>query len=255
MGYLQQGKNFLFPYHLKNLQPSVLCPDQSKMLGISLDDAVCNSTSVLYYDLLQKYIICGCLRMTLWDPMRVLKYSLNTFGGPEGPKAEFMQWNVDKVPDQSLLNTAGWRFIIPQLYKKYPKDDMNLNISLSSPPVVRISEHNIDATAYVDLIIDVFGSRQSDTGCLNFIGNKLGGSVKLNDFTMSLKWCQIGNLHMNLIQPIMWTAIQTVFLPYVNAHLGQGFPLPIIHGFTLKNGEIICSNSGITICSDVTYKG
>lgn len=66
-----------------------------------------------------------------------------------------MQWIVDKVPDQSLLNTAGWRFIVPQLYKKYPNDDMTLNISLSSPPVVIISEKNIDASINVDLIIDV----------------------------------------------------------------------------------------------------
>lgn len=75
-------------------------------------------------------------------------------------QAKFMQWIVDKVPDQSLLNTAGWRFIIPQLYKKYPNDAMNMNISLSSPPVVRISEHNIDATVYADLIIDVLEAEE-----------------------------------------------------------------------------------------------
>lgn len=66
-----------------------------------------------------------------------------------------MQWIVDKVPDQSLMNTAGWRFIVPQLYKKYPNDDMNFNISLSSPPVIQISTHNVDATVYADLTIDV----------------------------------------------------------------------------------------------------
>lgn len=32
---------------------------------------------------------------------------------------------------------------------------MNLNISLSTPPVIRVAEHNIDATVYADLIIDV----------------------------------------------------------------------------------------------------
>lgn len=66
-----------------------------------------------------------------------------------------MQWTVDKIPDQSFLNTAGYRFIIPQLYKKYPNHDMNLNISLSSPPVIKISEHDISAIIYADLIIDV----------------------------------------------------------------------------------------------------
>ena len=75
-------------------------------------------------------------------------------------QAEFMEWIVDKVPDQALLNTAGWRFIIPQLYKKYPNDEMNLNVSLSSPPVIRISEHNIGATVYAEVIIDVVEAGQ-----------------------------------------------------------------------------------------------
>ncbi|KAL5861517.1 hypothetical protein ACOSQ4_002813 [Xanthoceras sorbifolium] len=229
-GLFTARKEVLFPYSLKNLQPSVICPDQSKMLGIALDEAVFNSASVLYYD------------------------------------AEFMQWIVDKVPDQSLLNTAEWRFIIPQLYRKYPNDDMNLNISLSSPPVIRVSQHNIDAMVYADLIIDVLEADKvipvacislviRGSGSVKILGNKLTGSVKLNDFTMSLNWSQIGKLRLGLIQPVMWTVIQTLFLPYVNAHLGQGFPLPIIHGFTLKNGKIMCSSSKITICNDVTYTG
>lgn len=209
-------------------QPSVFCIDQSKMLGISLDEAVFNSASALYYD------------------------------------AEFMEWIVDKVPDQALLNTAGWRFIIPQLYKKYPNDDMNLNISLSSPPVIRISEHNIGATVYADVIIDVVEGSQvisvacislviRGTGSVKIMGNNLGGSVKLDDLAMSLKWSKIGNLRMYLIQPVMWTLVQTVGIPYANSYLGKGFPLPIIHGFTLQNAEIIFSSSKVTVCSNVSY--
>ncbi|XWS47361.1 hypothetical protein CRYUN_Cryun14cG0146100 [Craigia yunnanensis] len=215
-------------YYQQTWQPSVFCSDQSKMLGISLDEAVFNSASALYYD------------------------------------AEFMEWIVDKVPDQALLNTAGWRFIIPQLYKKYPNDDMNLNVSLSSPPVIRISEHNMDATIYADVIIDVVEAGQGipvacisleirGSGSVKIVGNNLGGSVKLDDLAMSLKWSQIGNLRMYLIQPVMWTLVQTVVIPHANSYLGKGFPLPIIHGFTLQNAEIMFSSSKVTVCSDVTY--
>lgn len=81
-----------------------------------------------------------------------------------------MQWIVDKIPDQSFLNTAGWRFIVPQLYKKYPNHDMDLNVSLSSPPVVRITEHNIDATIYADLIIDVLEeNRVIPVACISLV--------------------------------------------------------------------------------------
>lgn len=56
-----------------------------------------------------------------------------------------------------------------------------------------------------------------------------------------------------IFQPIVWTVIQTVFVPFANDHLEKGFPLPLIHGFTLQNAEIICSSSEITVCSDVAY--
>ncbi|KAM7274585.1 hypothetical protein ACFE04_016451 [Oxalis oulophora] len=194
----------------KNTMPPVFCTDNTKMIGISLDEAVFNSASALYYD------------------------------------AEFMHWIVDKVPDQSLLNTAGWRFIIPQLYKKYPKDDMNLNITLSSPPMIKILERNLDATMYADLTIDVLQEDQTipvacislvirGSGSVQISGNNLTGSVKLNDFTMSQNWSDIGNLRLYLIQPVMRTIIQTVFLPFANTQLSKGFPLPIVHGFTLKD--------------------
>uniref|UniRef100_A0A2P2KZ28 Putative BPI/LBP family protein At1g04970 isoform X2 n=1 Tax=Rhizophora mucronata TaxID=61149 RepID=A0A2P2KZ28_RHIMU len=200
------------------------------MLGISLDQAVFDSASSLYY------------------------------------QAKFMQWIVDKIPDQSFLNTAGWKYIIPQLYKKYPNEDMNLNISLSSAPVMKILKSNIDATVYLDLIIDVLQADQvipvacissviRGSGSVSISGNKIGGSVKLNDFSLSLKWSDIGNLRLFLVQPVLWTIIETVFLPYVNAHLGQGFPLPIIHGFTLQNAKSICSCSKITVCGDVSFTG
>lgn len=226
--FISRKKASVGKYYHKSSESSLFCTDQSKMVEISLEEAVFNSASALYYN------------------------------------AEFMQWIVDKVPDQSLLNTARWRFIIPQLYKKYPNDNMNLNVSLSSPPVIRILDHNIDATIHADLVIDVLEADQvipvacislvmQGSGSVKIIGNNLGGSVKLNDFAMSLKWSKVGSLHMYLIQPIVWTIIQTVFLPYANAHLEKGFPLPIIDGFTLQNAEIISSSSRITVCSDVTY--
>lgn len=71
------------------------------------------------------------------------------------PQADALQWILDELPNQSLLNTAEWKLIIPQLYKQYPNDDMNLNISVSSPPVIEVSDQDIDATISIDLIIDV----------------------------------------------------------------------------------------------------
>ncbi|CAL5063777.1 unnamed protein product [Urochloa decumbens] len=91
----------------------------SKMLWISLDEDVFNSVSALYF------------------------------------KAGLLQRMVERIPDQFLLNTASWRFLIPQLYKKYPDDNMLLNISAISPPSVRINVGRIDATVELDITVNV----------------------------------------------------------------------------------------------------
>jgi len=41
------------------------------------------------------------------------------------------------------------------------------------------------------------------SGLVKIAGNNLAGSVKLNDFTMSLKWSNIGNLRLYLIQVLL----------------------------------------------------
>ncbi|KAA8523628.1 hypothetical protein F0562_010051 [Nyssa sinensis] len=214
-------------HYYENIRSSVFfCQGPAKMVGISLHENVLNSASFVYFN------------------------------------ADFMHWSVDKIPDQSLLNTAGWRHIVPQLYKKYPNDDMNLNISVSTPPIIKIAQENINAKVYLDVTIDVLDAGEViPVACISVIirlsgsaeisRNNLAGSVKLNDFSMSLKWSEIGKLHMQLIQTVMSTILKTVFLPYVNLRLRRGFPLPLFHGYRLQNTQILCTDSRIVICSDV----
>lgn len=72
-----------------------------------------------------------------------------------------MHWIVDEVPDQFLLNTARWKFILPNLYKQYPNDNMNLNISISSVPNIKIKEQQIDVMVTADVIINVLNNSEA----------------------------------------------------------------------------------------------
>ncbi|KAK1273279.1 putative BPI/LBP family protein [Acorus gramineus] len=211
-----------------NFLSSISYDGPSEMLVISLDEAVFNSASTIYF------------------------------------KAGLMHRVVDKVPDQSYLNTARWRYIIPQLYKKYPNDDMKLNISLSSPPIMRITSHDIGATIYSDMTVDVVdGYETVSVACISIVatasgvlevsGNNLAGQAELDDFSLELKWSNVGDFHMTLIQSVMRALLKTVVMPFLNLHLKKGFPLPIIHGFTIQNAAIQYSNSKIMIYSNVEY--
>lgn len=48
--FTKMKKDVVSSYYHKNLQPSVACTNPSKMLGISLDEAVFNSASTLYFN-------------------------------------------------------------------------------------------------------------------------------------------------------------------------------------------------------------
>lgn len=152
-----------------------------------------------------------------------------------------MHWLVDKVPDQSLLNTAKWKYIVPQLYRKYPNDDMQLNLTLTSPPIMRINPQGIGGTITTDMTVNVLDAGEivpvacitvviSVSGVVKISGNNLAGEANLHDFTLNLKWSKVGNFHMFLIQETMRVFLNTVFVPIINSHLRKGFPLPIVHG-------------------------
>jgi len=207
---------------------SLSCGGASKMLLLSLDEDVFNSALDVYF------------------------------------KAGSMHWVVDKVPDQSLLNTASWKFIIPRLYWNYPNDDMLLNISMASSPVIKITSEKIGATINADLIIDVVDGKEtvpvacisvvvSASGIVETSGNKVYGRVGLDDFSLALKWSKIGNIYMSLIQGVIRVFLNTVCMPYLNSRLGNGFVLPVVHGFTLQDVYILTSAEQLTLCSNVIF--
>ncbi|CAN4103973.1 unnamed protein product [Withania somnifera] len=127
---------------LEHLLASIPLKDPASMVTISLHQKVLMSASSVYFD------------------------------------ANKMHWIVDKVPEQSLLNTAGWRFIIPQLYRKYPNDDMNLNVSIYSPPHLRIKEQQIDLTVHADVVINVLNSDEViPVACFSMVSFIKGSSL------------------------------------------------------------------------------
>ena len=67
---------------------------------------------------------------------------------------------INKLPDQSILNTSKWRYAVPELYKKYPNAAMDLNISVSSPPIIKVVNNDIQTTIYSDVVIDVLDAAE-----------------------------------------------------------------------------------------------
>ncbi|KAE9584124.1 putative bactericidal permeability-increasing protein, alpha/beta [Lupinus albus] len=154
---------------------SVLRPGSPRMIEISLHENVLKSASSVYFT------------------------------------ADSMQWIVDELPDRALLNTAEWRFIVPQLYKQYPNADMNINISVSSAPVIQVTNQDIEAAIIVDVIINVLEAGEvipvvcisldiSASVDVEIAKSNIAGRLALDKFSIYLKWSKIGKLHIQVIQ-------------------------------------------------------
>ncbi|KAD5507602.1 hypothetical protein R6Q59_031605 [Mikania micrantha] len=203
------------------------CKNPEKMVGISVHEKVFNSASLVYFN------------------------------------TNKMNWIVDNLPNQKLMNTAGWRYIIPKLYKEFPNDEMNLNITILSPPIIQIENDGIVAAVNSDVVINVVDGEVIQVACISMVveasgfagisSSILAGNISLSKLTMSLKWSKIGTLHMNLLQSLMSTVIKTVIVPVVNLRLRIGYPLPDFHGYGLQNASIIYGDSKIIVCSDIAH--
>ncbi|MED6124550.1 hypothetical protein PIB30_059952 [Stylosanthes scabra] len=212
----------------KELQVSSACGGLPKMIKVSIHENVFKSASLVYFN------------------------------------AGKMQMIIDELPNQAILNTAEWRFIVPQLYKQYPNDDMQLNISASSPPVILVDKQDVRASVLVDITIDVLEAGEvipvacisvdiSGSCSVDIIRNKINGRLKLQEFSAYLKWSKIGKLHISLIQSLISTALKTVVVPYLNLELKKGLALPTIDGFAFQNANILYYPPWITVCTDVSY--
>lgn len=55
------------------------------------------------------------------------------------------------------------------------------------------------------------------------------------------------------LQGVIRVFLNTVCMPYLNSRLGNGFVLPVVHGFTLQDVYVLTSAKQLTLCSDVTF--
>ncbi|CAL0317454.1 unnamed protein product [Lupinus luteus] len=175
-----------------------------------------------------------------------------------------MQWIVDEIPDQALLNTAEWRFIVPQLYEQYPNADMNLNVSVSSPPVIQVTDKDVKGSIILDIIINVLEAGEViPVACISvnisasidveIARSNIVGRLELDEFSIYLKWSKIGKLHIQTIQSLVSNVLKTVLIPFLNSELKKGITLPMVNGFGLENAGILYAHPWIMVYSDVAF--
>jgi lipopolysaccharide-binding protein len=84
----------------------------------------------------------------------------------------YLEWLVDELPQESWLNTHFWRWLIPQLYKKYPNMDMALNFACSEAPTVQLQTDGATVNAAAELTLLVKTDGQSlPVACISLVSS------------------------------------------------------------------------------------
>ena len=95
-------------------------------------------------------------------------------------QAGFLAWLIDQLPQESWLNTHFWRWLIPQLYKKYPNMDMALAFACSGPPTVQLQTDGVTANAAAELNLLVKTDGKSvPVACISMVSSPSRNSLIL----------------------------------------------------------------------------
>eukprot|EP00270_Netrium_digitus_P012745 TRINITY_DN4174_c0_g2_i1.p1 TRINITY_DN4174_c0_g2~~TRINITY_DN4174_c0_g2_i1.p1 ORF type:complete len:410 (-),score=101.77 TRINITY_DN4174_c0_g2_i1:348-1487(-) len=209
------------------------CGNSDKMLAIALSDFVINSAADVYFN------------------------------------AGVMKLVVDHLPDSSIikLNTRSWRMLLPVLYRKYPDKPMVLIFNATSQPRLELMADGLLATVAADLIVSVVADGEKVTDvvvlavsltCEGYVGvreTNITAVMDLNDVSLRLKWSDIGNFPMKVIQTAVKSLAKNIIIPALNVRLKLGFPIPLIPGVMLREPAVGYGSNYILVCTDVEYVG
>ncbi|GJP31840.1 hypothetical protein CLOM_g19526 [Closterium sp. NIES-68] len=186
-------------------------------------------------------------------------------------EAAALAHTIDHLPDSfpwKLLNTKGWRWILPRMFREYPDADLVFRVNASQPPNATLTPGGIglevDALLTVTVLpgktwnqTDVIGVKMVAVcaGTATVEGNNITAAVQLVKFQAQEQWSLVGNIPTHILQAIVSALSRTVLIPLLNHRLRSGFPLPFPTGISLANSSVHYCHGRLLVCSDLVYRG
>jgi len=179
-----------------------------------------------------------------------------------------LQVNItnDEVPSWSpiTLNTSDWRILLPNLYAKFPNDDMVINLVAAKPPVVVFSPTGglVSSYGYLTAMpivngIPTFAFSLNGTvqfsATISIKGNMIIPNLAYLDVDFSLYESAIGHFDTSFFDSLLNTLFADGIVPVVNGFLSAGFPIPIVEDVQLVNPAIGWQKDYLYIASDIKY--
>uniref|UniRef100_A0A8C0U7F8 Bactericidal permeability-increasing protein n=1 Tax=Cyanistes caeruleus TaxID=156563 RepID=A0A8C0U7F8_CYACU len=164
------------------------------------------------------------------------------------------------------LDTSVFSAFIPQLEEMYPDMPMKFRLSAPTAPFLTIGPGGIsfqpvvDAQAYAILpnsslaplfLLSLTGNVSA---VINVRSGRIVGSLDVGRIRLSLKDSAVGTFQVQLLQTVMNNLISSTLIPHLNAHLDEGFPLPLLDRIQLSNTLVKFYQNFLMLGADVHFQ-
>lgn len=184
-------------------------------------------------------------------------------------KAGVLSLNIsdDMIPRSSpiRLNTRTFGVFIPEIARRFPGLKMKLLVKAVKDPFTAFEPDHL--TLQVNATVTAYAIQANSTLSPLFVlntgasvstkvymtGTKLAGALALNKMDMTLGRSYVGDFQVRLLNTIFQTVLKVAMLPYINAQLGKGFPLPTIGKMSLRNTQLQVQKGYLLIGTDVQF--
>ncbi|XP_012518263.1 PREDICTED: bactericidal permeability-increasing protein [Propithecus coquereli] len=207
--------------------------DHDRMVYLGLSEYFFNTAGLVYYE-------AGVLKLTLTDEM---------------------------IPKTSTfrLTTRFFGTFLPEVAKMFPNMNMQLAISVSTPPHLSMQSSGLALTPYLEAetfailpnsslaSLFLLGLSTNASVEVGATSSRLVGELKLDRLLLELKHSNIGPFPVAPLQAMMDYVVPTLVLPRVNQRLQKGFPLPMPSHVQLYNPMLRSHQGFLLFGADVHH--
>ena len=185
----------------------------------------------------------------------------------------FFVYNItpDMVPKELpiKLNTASFKGIIPELYKKYPNMDIELSIRTTKPPHLQINPGSANLTTVGEINVQVILPNKDlqsvfTLGLTVFtniyfwihsesVDQIVSGNVTLLKFNFNVTSSNIGSFSVEHLNKAVNYLVDLFVIKAFNYFGAKGIVIPLMDGVSFINPKLQFGEGYILISSDIHY--
>ncbi|KAL0216502.1 hypothetical protein P9112_008686 [Eukaryota sp. TZLM1-RC] len=172
------------------------------------------------------------------------------------------------IPQSSWihLNTKSWRYIIPEMYQKYP--DMPMQASIAAQDYPKLTFNSTNVRVYIPAVANIsvvtpngvakdlvsVGISVETVAKIKLSGMRVHGHIDLVGFKFRVLKSEFVKIDEKEINKVINDLCKYGVVPFFNPALEKGLEIPVTKGVTIKKPTLDFGKGFVAITSDIDYK-